>query len=172
MKTKAKPGTRAKTRGERALRAHLLWLLRGGNAHAPFDRAVAGLPARLQGTKAAGLPYSPWQLAEHIRITQWDILEFSRSRKHVSPKWPQEYWPKNPAPPSASAWRNSIAAFRRDMRAMQRLVARPSTDLYARIPWGDGQTILREALLVADHNAYHLGQLIVVRRVLGAWRDS
>lgn len=158
-------------KGDKALRDHLLWLLRGGHAHVQFDRALAGLPAKLRGVKPAGLPYSPWQLLEHLRIAQWDILEFSRNPKHVSPKWPEGYWPRSPVAPGGAAWTKSLAAFRSDMRAMQRLVADPSTDLYARIPSGEGQTILREALLVADHNAYHLGQLIVVRRLLGAWKD-
>lgn len=159
-------------RGDQALRKHLLWLLRGGHAHVHFDRAVAGLPVKLRGKKPAGLPYSPWQLVEHLRIAQWDILEFSRNPKHVSPTWPQGYWPKGDAPPTASAWRNSIAAFLGDMRAMQRLVANPATELLARIPHGDGQTVLKEALLVADHNAYHIGQLIVVRRLLRVWADE
>jgi hypothetical protein len=156
-------------KSEKALREHLLWLLRGGNAHVKADRALAGVPAKTRGVVPAGLPYSPWMLLEHLRIAQWDILEFSQNPKHVSPKWPEGYWPKVPAPPSASAWNKSLAAFRRDLRAMQRLVADPATDLYARIPHGEGQTICREALLVADHNAYHLGQMIVVRRLLGAW---
>lgn len=157
--------------GDKALRDHLLWLLRGGHAHVQFDRALAGLLPKLRGGKPAGLPYSPWQLLEHMRIAQWDILEFSRNPKHVSPKWPEGYWPRVQAPPTASAWARSLAAFRSDMRAMQRLVANASTDLHARIPHGEGQTVLREALLVADHNAYHLGQLIVVRRLLGAWKS-
>jgi hypothetical protein len=110
-------------------------------------------------------------LLEHMRIAQWDILEFSRNPRYVSPAWPEGYWPKTAAPPTPTAWNVTVRAFRRDLRAMQRLVAHPATDLYARIPHGDGQTILREALLVADHNAYHLGQLIVVRRLLGAWSD-
>ena len=156
---------------DKSVRDHLLWLLRGGNAHIDFDLAVADMPVKLQGIKPRGLPYSPWMLVEHMRIAQWDIMEFSRNPKHVSPKWPEEYWPKKPAPPNASAWKNGVAAFRRDLKAMQRLVANPSTDLYARIPHGEGQTILRESLLVADHNAYHVGQLIVVRRVMGAWKD-
>jgi len=107
-----------------------------------------------------------------MRIAQWDILEFSRNSKHVSPEWPVGHWPRTEAPPSASAWNESIATFRKDLKAMQSLVANPKTDLFARIPWGDGQTILREALLVADHNAYHLGQLVDVRRLLGAWPES
>ncbi|MDR7452835.1 MAG: DinB family protein [Armatimonadota bacterium] len=156
---------------DRAVRRHLLWLLRGGNAHAPFERAVAGLPARLRGVRPGGLPYSPWMLVEHMRIAQWDMLAFSRNPQHVSPKWPDEYWPRSPEPPNASAWQKSIAAWRRDLRAMQRLVADPKTDLFARFPHGDGQTVFLEAFQIADHNAYHIGQLIVVRRLLGAWRD-
>jgi hypothetical protein len=157
---------------DKSIRDHLLWLLRGGNAHLDFDSAVAGLPAKLRGVKPAGLPYSAWMLVEHMRLAQWDILEFSQNPKHVSPKWPEGYWPRAAAPPNARAWRNALAAFRRDLRSMQQLVADLATDLYARIPHGDGQTILREALLVADHNAYHLGQLIVVRRLVGAWSDE
>jgi hypothetical protein len=160
------------TRENTAVREHLLWLLRGGHAHLHLDRAVAGLPARLQGKRPRGLPYSPWQLLEHIRISLWDMVEFSRSRTHVSPKWPEGYWPKKPAPPSAAAWAKSVAGIRRYMRIMERLVASPRTDLYARIPWGDGQTIMREALQIVDHNAYHLGQMIVVRRLLRAWKDT
>jgi hypothetical protein len=156
---------------DRTVRKHLLWLLRGGHAHVQFDRAVAGMPYRLQGRRPRGLPYSPWQLLEHIRISLWDMLEFSRSRHHVSPKWPDEYWPKNPAPPGPSSWVKSVAAVRKDMRTMERLVADPKTDPYARLPWGTGQSVMLEALQIADHNAYHLGQLIVVRRLLGAWKD-
>jgi hypothetical protein len=156
---------------DRAVRAHLLWLLRGGDAHLTFDRAVAGLPARLRGVRPAGLPYSPWMLVEHLRLAQWDILEFTRNPRHRSPPWPAGYWPQDAAPPDPAAWRSSLAAFRRDLRAMQRLVASPRTDLFARIPHGEGQTVVREALLVADHNAYHLGQLVVLRRLLGAWSE-
>lgn len=156
----------------KALRDHLLWLLRGGHAHVFFDRAVAGLPVRFRGMKPAGLPYSSWMLVEHMRLAQWDILEFSRKPRHVSPKWPEGYWPKTAAPPDPSAWRKTVAGFQRDLGAMIALVKNPSTDLYEKIPHGDGQTILREALLLADHNAYHLGQLIVVRRMLGAWKEQ
>ncbi len=129
-------------------------------------------PAKLRGQKPAGLPHSPWMLLEHMRIAQRDILEFSRNRKHVSPDWPKGYWPRSEAPPSVAAWNASIKKFRQDLKAMQDLVANPKTDLHARIPWGDGQTILREALLVADHNAYHLAQLVDVRRLLGAWPEK
>lgn len=156
----------------KALREHLLQLLRGGNAHLDFDKAIAGLPARLRGARPAGVPHTPWRLLEHLRLAQWDILEFSRNPKHVSPPFPEGYWPGGDAPPDDAAWDKSVAAFRADLKAMQALVADPATDLFAKIPHGEGQTILREALLVADHNAYHLGQFVVVRRALGAWSDE
>jgi len=158
------------TQPDRALREHLLYLMGGGGAHADFDAAVADLPAELRGVRPAGLPYSPWELLEHMRIAQWDILEFSRNPKHVSPDWPTGYWPKSAAPRSKTAWEQSIKKFRQDQAAMRQLVEDPKTDLYARLPHGDGQTLLREALLVADHNSYHLGQLVLVRRLLGAWK--
>jgi DinB family protein len=154
------------------LREHLLYLLDGGGAHARFDHAVKNMPERLRGVKPDGLPHSAWMLLEHLLLTQLDILEFSRNSKYESPKWPQGYWPKTEAPPSAAAWNKSIQQFRKGLEAMQYLVRNPKTDLYARIPWGDGQTILREALLLADHNSYHLGQLIDVRRMLGSWKES
>jgi len=155
-----------------SLRRHLVELLKGGSAHARFEEVVAGLPAALRGRKPAGLPHSPWMLLEHMRMAQHDILEFSRNRKHVSPAWPKGYWPEGAAPPSAAAWNTSIRKFRLDLKTMQNLVANPKTDLHARIPWGDGQTILREALLAADHNAYHLGQLVDLRRLLEAWPEK
>ena len=157
---------------DRMLRDHVLYLLRDGGAHLNFDKAVAGLPAKLRGAKPAGMPHTPWRLIEHIRLAQWDILEFSRNAKHVSPEFPEGYWPQGNAPPNSKAWDASIKAFRRDLKAMEDLVDDPKTDLFARIPHGAGQTILREALLVADHNAYHLGQLVAVRRMLGAWEDE
>ena len=152
-----------------SLRQHLLELLKGGSAHARFEDAIAGIPPKLKGVRPAGFPHSPWMLLEHMRIAQWDILEFSRNRKHVSPDWPKGYWPRSEAPPNTAAWNASIKEFRRDLKAMQDLVANRKTDLFSRIPWGDGQTILREALLLADHNAYHVAQLVDVRRLLGAW---
>jgi hypothetical protein len=152
------------------LREHVVYLLNGGGAHARFDDVVKDLPEELRGARPTGLPHSAWMLLEHLRLAQWDILEFCRNIKHKSPDWPKGYWPKTEGPPSTPAWSKSIQQFRKDLKSMQDLVANPKTDLYARIPWGDGQTILREALLVADHNAYHLGQLVDVRRVLGAWR--
>jgi hypothetical protein len=154
------------------LREHVLYLLDGGGAHARFNDAVKDMPENLRGAKPNGFPHSPWMLLEHLRIAQWDILEFSRNSKHKSPKWPEGYWPKTAAAPRAAAWNKSIQQFCKDLKAMQDLVANPKTDLYARIPWGDGQTILRQALLLADHNAYHLGQLIDVRRLVGAWKES
>jgi hypothetical protein len=155
-----------------ALREHLLYLLRGGGAHLDFEKAVAGLPPALRGVKPAGLPHSPWRLVEHLRIAQWDILEFCRNPRHVSPPFPDGYWPKGDAPPDAGAWDRSVKAFRSDLRAMQDLIAAPATDLFTPLAHGEGQTVLREALLVADHNAYHLGQLVVVRRLLGAWSEE
>ena len=152
-----------------ALREQLVALMTGGNAHASFEDAVKDLPSELRGKRAHGVPHSPWELLEHMRIAQWDILEFSRSAKHESPKWPEGYWPSSSAPPDDRAWEKSLRAIRLDLKAMCDLVSDPATDLYAKIPHGDGQTVLREALLVADHNAYHVGQLILVRRLLGAW---
>ena len=157
---------------DKSLREHLLYLLRGGGAHLHFDAAVADLPPELRGARAAGVPHTPWRLLEHMRIAQWDILEFSRSPKHVSPPFPEGYWPEGDAPPDAAAWDRTVAAFRADLQAMQDLVADPATDLFARIPHGEGQTVLREALLVADHNAYHLGQFVLLRRCLGAWSEG
>jgi DinB family protein len=154
---------------EQSLRQHLVELLAGGSAHAKFDDVVKSWPSKLRGAKPANFPHSPWMLLEHLRLAQWDILEFSRNAKYVSPKWPEGYWPKQEAPPNAAAWNKSVQQFQRDLKAMQSLVTNPKTDLFAKIPWGDGQTILREALLVADHNAYHLAQLVDVRRMLGAW---
>lgn len=153
------------------VRDHVAKLLQKSGAHLDFDQAVADLPAELRGRRPQGLPYSPWELLEHLRICQWDILEFSRNPDHVSPEFPQGYWPDSPEPPEDAAWQNSVAAFRRDLQKMIELVQNPEVDLYAKIPHGDGQTILREALLVADHNAYHLGQLVAVRRLLGDWSD-
>jgi hypothetical protein len=158
------------TSHDKALRRHLLNLLHGKGAHVDFDAAVNGFPLDLRGKRPEGAAHSPWEILEHMRIAQWDILEFSRDAKHVSPDWPGGYWPKTPAPPDAHAWDKSIRAFRADLKAMCDLVEDPSTDLYARIPHGEGQTILREALLVADHNSYHLGEFVQTRRLLGAWK--
>ena len=152
-----------------AVRQHVVDLLKGGSAHVHFADALEGFPSNKRGTFAQGLPHTGWQLLEHARIAQWDILEFSRNPKHVSPGFPEGYWPKTPGPPSDAEWEKSVQAFDRDLREMVELVKNPRTDLYAKIPHGDGQTILREALVLADHNAYHLGQLVDLRRALGAW---
>jgi hypothetical protein len=151
------------------LREHLLALLSGGDAHLDFESAIADLPADKRGEKPPGLPHTPWRLLEHMRIAQWDILRFSVDPDHVSPEFPAGYWPEGDAPPDPSAWDRSVESFRSDLQAMKDLVADPKIDLFAPIPHGQGQTILREALLVADHNAYHLGQMVTVRRLLGAW---
>ena len=155
-----------------SVREHLLELLGGGHAHLDFEKAIAGLPVELRGAKPPGLPHTPWRLLEHMRIAQWDILRFSIDPKHISPEFPDGYWPEGDSPPDSDAWEQSIEAFRVDLRAMMDLVSNPETDLFKPIRHGQGQTILREALLVADHNAYHLGQLVVVRRLLGAWREE
>jgi uncharacterized damage-inducible protein DinB len=155
-----------------SLREHVLYLLKGGGAHLDFEKAIAGLPTALRGAKPPGVPHTPWRLLEHLRTVQRDILEFTRNPQHVSPPWPEGYWPTGDAPPDDAAWDRSVAAFRADLQAMQDLVADPGTDLFTPLPHGDGQTSLREALLVADHNAYHLGQLVVVRRLLGAWKED
>ena len=157
---------------ERLLREHVLELLSGGHAHLDFEKAIAGLPTKLRGARLPGLPHTPWRLLEHMRIAQWDILRFSVDPKHISPEFPDGYWPSGDAPPDAAAWDRSIAAFRADLQAIKDLVTNPDTDLFKPIPHGQGQTILREALLVADHNAYHLGQLVTVRRMLGAWNEE
>jgi hypothetical protein len=154
------------------LRAHLQELLRGGQAHVTFDDAVAELPASLRGTRPESLPYSPWELVEHIRIAQRDIIDYALARtpgEYTSIEWPKAYWPKNPAPPSAKAWDDSIAAVRADREEMEGLVK--GGDLFAKLPAAtEGHTLLRQALLLADHNAYHIGELVAVRRLLGAWR--
>ena len=153
-----------------SLRQHLLELLEGGHAHATFEAALKDLPENLRGTKPANFPHSAWMILEHLRIAQWDILEFSRNAKHVSPKWPEGYWPKTATPASAAEWDKSVTQFCDDLKAMKDMAGDPKTDLFAPLAWGDGQTILREALLLADHNAYHVAQLVDVRRLLGDWK--
>jgi DinB superfamily len=157
---------------EKILREHLQKAVNWSDAHADWKAALAGIPAKARGAKPKGAPYSVWELLEHARLAQRDILEFCRNPKYVSPEWPSGYWPKTPVPPSAAAWEKSVGEFFRDLKELQGLVADPKTDLYAPIPWGDGQTILREALLLADHNAYHLGQIVLMRRLVGAWKKS
>lgn len=152
---------------DQSLREHLLYLLRDGGAHIDFESVVKDFPAESAYRKVEPLPYTAWAVLEHIRIAQWDILEFSRHAEHVSPKWPEGYWPADDQTPDAEAWNKTVAAFRADLKQMEELVADPSTDLFAPIAHGGGQTILREALLVADHNAYHLGVLATMKRLLG-----
>jgi hypothetical protein len=157
---------------DKKFRDHVIYLLTGGGAHCGFSAAVEGLPKKLCGVRPEGIPYSPWELVEHIRIAQYDILEFSRNPDYESPEWPDGYWPESPEPPDNKAWNQSMRQFKEDHQAMIDLVRDPAKDLFEPFPWGDGQTLLREALLVADHNAYHVGQLITVRRALGAWKES
>jgi DinB family protein len=152
------------------LREQLIKLLEWQDAHVNIDVAVEGIPPPLQGVRPEGLPYSPWELLEHIRLTQNDILNFCRNPAYEAPKWPDEYWPKATPPPTPDDWQQSVTAIRADRQALQSLTADPALDLYAEIPHGEGQTYLREVLLVADHNAYHLGELVAVRRLLGVWK--
>jgi uncharacterized damage-inducible protein DinB len=151
------------------LRTHLAKLLSWSDAHTSFDDAVSGIPADKRGQVPAGLPYSPWQLVEHMRLTQADILDFCVNPKYREKEWPRDYWPATAAPPTARAWTASIAQYKRDRRAFERLAKSARTDLLATVPAGSGQTFLREVILVADHTAYHVGQLVAVRRLLGAW---
>ncbi len=152
-----------------AFRSQLSQYLDWHEAHPGFDAAVKDLPFELQGQRPSGLPHSPWQLLEHLRIAQDDILDFCRNASYVHKKWPEDYWPGNPAPPDAKAWGQSVAAYRRDREAMKALATDSSIDLSARILHGEKQTYLREVLLVADHASYHVGQLVLVRRLLGNW---
>src|SRR5919106_968579 len=142
------------------LRDHLARLLAWEDAHVSYDTAVADIPRELRGTRPANLPYSAWELVEHLRITQEDILDFCRNPDYRERTWPDGYWPSSPAPPSEVAWRESIRRFRDDRRALQAMSADSRLDLAATIPHGTGQTYLRELILVADHSAYHVGQLV------------
>jgi hypothetical protein len=157
---------------EAALRTHLQKLLDWEDAHAGFDAAIEGIPAELRGVAPKGLPHSPWQLLEHLRRTQWDILDFCRNPGYVEPKSMDEYWPEGPAPPTAAAWDESVAAVRRDREDLKAMAGDPKLDLLAEVPQGTGQTFLREIVLVADHTAYHVGQLVLTRRLLGIWRRT
>lgn len=149
-----------------AVRQHVINLLAKGTAHADLRSVLKDFPANLRGRSPAGAPHTPWQLLEHIRLAQWDILNFSIDADHISPKFPEGYWPKTEKPPDAKAWDKSVRQVFRDFNAMCKLVRDPKRDLLARIPHGTGQTLLREALVLADHNAYHLGQIVMVRRTL------
>jgi DinB superfamily len=154
------------------LREHLRKLLAGHDAHIDWASALKGLPKTLRGVKPSGAPHSAWEVLEHSRIAQWDILEFCRNPKHVSPQWPAGYWPKEASPWNDAEWHRSVKSLRRDTNAMVKLVTSPKTNLVAALRHGSGQTILREALLVADHNSYHLGQFVQLRRLLGSWPET
>jgi uncharacterized damage-inducible protein DinB len=151
------------------MREQLVELLQGNGAHLSFDDAIAKLPAKMRGVRPEGVPHTVWRLVEHMRIAQWDILEFSKDGRHTSPKWPEGYWPKGDAPRDAKQWNDTVKRFRADLKEMMRMVKDKKVDLVAPIPGGQGQTVFREAMLVADHNSYHIGQIVVVRRVLGVW---
>jgi hypothetical protein len=154
---------------ERELREHLVHLLDAEGAHVSFEGVVADWPPALRGVRPPGAPHSAWELLEHLRLAQWDILEYSRDPGHLSPPFPEGLWPTGPEPPDEAAWAASLGRFRADLEAMRALVADPASDLFAEFPYGEGGTLMGEALLLADHNAYHLGQLVVVRQLLGAW---
>jgi uncharacterized damage-inducible protein DinB len=155
-----------------ALRDQLKRILGWQDAHVGFEKATEGLAAKLRGVRSEGFPHSAWELVEHLRLTQRDILDFCRDPAYEEPTWPDDYWPPSPEPPSPAAWDDAIASFREDRAALEAMVVDPAVDLFAKIPHGQGQTYLREILLVADHNAYHIGQLVVVRRQLGAWGEA
>ena len=152
------------------MRDQLVKLLEGRGAHADFDEAISDFPPQLRNVRPQGSPHSAWELLEHLRIAQWDMLEYSRSPGHKSPDWPKGYWPKTAEPPPGDAWDESVAAFRRENAAMRKLIADPGVDLFTPFSYGEGQSLLREALQIADHNAYHIGELVFLRRLLGCWK--
>jgi len=156
---------------DQSLREHLTSLLSGGNAHISFDDFVKDFPAEKCGRRVEGLPYTAWQVLEHMRIAQWDILQFSKDGRHKSPKWPEGYWPDGDGPRDAEQWNKTVKQFKADLKEMMRMVENTKIDLLAPIPGGQGQTVFREAILVADHNSYHIGQIVIVRRMLGVWED-
>ena len=161
--------TAEKSSYEKSLRKQLVELLKSGDAHATFEAAAKDVPAKARGVVPKGAEHSAWQILEHLRIAQWDILEFSRDAKHKSPDFPEGYWPKSAEPSDEKAWDRSLKAFEKDREAFCSLIADEKNDLFSKIPHGDGQTLLREALVLADHNAYHVGQLVLLRRMLGEW---
>jgi len=176
-KAKAKSTNRGKAarkspNADASLRKRLVELLKGGKAHVGISRVLADFPAEKRGAYANGLEHTGWQLLEHIRLAQRDLLEFSRDPKHVSPDFPDGYWPQTPGPRDGEEWTTSVQSVASDLRAMISRVTNPRTDLHAAFPWGDGQTLLREALLLADHNAYHVGQIVDLRRALRIWKKS
>ena len=160
------------TAADTLLREQLLHLLNGGNAHMALEEAVADYPAESMNTVFPNGVYSSWRLLEHIRLSQWDILDFIRNPEYQEREWPKEYWPPQAAQASEADWKETLESFQRDMQALQDIVMDPQIDLHARIPWGTGQTILRELLLVADHNAYHIGEFAIMRQVMGTWGSN
>jgi len=157
---------------DQILRKEVLALLRGGNAHMPFEEAVADFPPGAHNRFPAQVPYTPWHLLEHLRITQWDIVQFVINPNHISPEWPRGYWPAPDQGADAARWEQTIREFQADLKTMQNIVSDLRTDLQAEIPHAPGYTILREALLVADHNAYHIGEFAILRQVMGTWSDT
>lgn len=151
------------------LRKELVFQLNGGHAHAPFEKVVGKFPAKSQGVVPHGLPYSAWQLLEHIRLAQADMLEFCSSGDYREKKWPDDYWPESATPPDVRAWDTSVKKIKADRSKFIKLISDPKTDLFASIPWGGGQTVFHETCLIIDHNSYHLGEIVTVRRLLGAW---
>jgi uncharacterized damage-inducible protein DinB len=156
---------------DQALRKQLVEFLRGGSAHAELTKVVDRFPEELRGKKPKGAAHSAWQLLEHIRIALHDLYDFSTNSHYLQPQWPEDYWPKEAAPPSRQAWSTALKAVKKDLADFEALIGNPETNLYAAIPWGQGQTILREALLAGQHTSYHVGQLVSLRRELGAWKD-
>ncbi len=154
---------------DKSLREHLVYLLEGGGAHMDFRAVTAHMPFELQGQRPEGAANTPWEVLNHMRISQWDIVVFSRDAEHTSPEWPEGYWPDEEAPSDEAAWEERVEDFLFDLDQMVEQVKDPDRDLHEPFDWGDGQTLLREALLLADHNSYHLGQLVLLRRQLGSW---
>lgn len=154
------------------LRKQLIPFLRGQNAHIDFASAVKDFPPEHYGTRPSGCPHSAWQLVQHIRLALHDLVDFCTNPNYTTPNWPADYWPKDPAPPSNEAWHEAVAAVQQDIEAFERLIGDPTSNIYAEIPWGDGQTLLREALLAGDHTSYHTGQIVLIRQILGIWNES
>ena len=156
---------------EQQLKKHLSTLVSGKGAHADFDTAVKGISSDHYGAEVKGLPYTLWQIVEHMRLSQNDILDYMRNPDYKERSWPEGYWPKEGKPPKKDSWDQSVKSIKKDLREVKTIIENPKTDLFAQVPHGEkGHTILREVLLIADHNAYHVGQIIVIRRLLGDWK--
>jgi DinB superfamily len=171
VKAKKRSSNSAKS-NDQELREQLITLLKGGGAHVSFSDAVAGFPEGKRGTFATGLPHTGWELIEHLRIAQWDILEYSRNPKHVSPDFPEGYWPRVPAPSNSADWDKTVDAVERDTKEMIELLNDSRNDLFAKLSPTNEQTLLREALVLADHNSYHIAQIVDLRRALGSWTEG